>query len=73
MFKIIVCCDVCKKEIPIKKIETPIGKIEVPDVGKTEVVDTSFAYQHLCKECALEIDNQLLKAETEFFELLKQK
>ena len=60
MFRVTICCDICMKEIPIEQISTPIGKVEIAKTGKTKVCDTNHLFKHLCKECALRIDNELL-------------
>lgn len=69
MFRMTVHCDVCNKNLPIEQIETSFGKIEVVKVGKTKVVDTNNLFKHLCKECALTIDNELLKFKLEVLEM----
>lgn len=60
MIRVTLYCDICGKELPVREIETAIGKIEVVETGRTKVWDTSGLGKHLCKECALRIDNELL-------------
>lgn len=62
------CCDVCSKILPIEHKQTLFGKIEVVKTSKTKEWDTSMFLPHLCKGCALEIDNGILKSK---FELMK--
>ena len=62
MLKTAICCDVCGKELPCKTLNTPYGTVEVVKTAKTEVWNTSRVLPHLCKECALKIDNALLSA-----------
>lgn len=61
MVERIICCDICNEKLSVKRVTTPIGDINVVVMGKTEVCDTHHLFQHICKECALKIDNELLK------------
>lgn len=55
-------CDVCGKRLPTKIQQTPFGEIEIVcGTGTTKEWNTKGLFQHLCKECALTIDNSLLK------------
>lgn len=60
-------CDVCRKEFKYEVAQTPLGnKIHIiHGLGTTKVWNTEGLFQHLCKECALMIDNELLKAKLE--------
>lgn len=71
MFRTIIICDLCGKELPIEQITTQFGIIEVVKTGKTKVWDTSSPSHHLCKECALRIDNELLKLKLDLLESTK--
>lgn len=71
MFHRFICCDLCDKELPIEQIATPFGMTDVVKVGKTKVWDTSNLFRHLCKECALTIDNELLKVKLNILESVK--
>ena len=62
MLKTAICCDMCEKELPCRTVNTPVGAVEVVKTAKTEVWNTSYVLPHLCKECALKIDNALLSA-----------
>ena len=61
MIQRIIRCDICNKELSVTRVTAPIGEIDVVETGKTEVCDTRHLFQHICKECALKIDNELLK------------
>ena len=59
-------CDICGKKLETKTEQTPFGEVEVVvGTGKTKEWDTSKLFSHLCKECALEIDNKLLRTKYE--------
>ena len=59
-------CDCCGKRLETKKMQTPFGKVEVIcDTAKTQEWDTTGIYKYLCKECALKIDNNLLRLKME--------
>lgn len=63
MFKSICICDVCHKQLKTETRQTPLGEVDVIiGLGKTKEINTEALFQHLCKECALSIDNTLLKA-----------
>ena len=65
MFYRIIRCDICNKDIPFKRIRTQFGEIDIVAMGKTEVCDTRGLFSHICRECALKIDNELLKVKLE--------
>lgn len=65
MLKVTVCCDICGKALPVKKARAPFGSFEIIESAKTEVWNTQTALPHLCKECALQIDNSLLSLKLE--------
>lgn len=71
MLGVIVRCNLCTKELPTKRIETPFGSSEVVEVGKTKVWGTKKLFRHLCKECALTIDNELLRFKLNLLESTK--
>lgn len=55
-------CDYCGKRLETEKKHTPFGEVEVIcGTAKTKEWNTTGIYHHLCKECALEIDNDLLR------------
>lgn len=68
MIKFIPICDCCKKEIPIQKKHTPLGDVDVLETGKTEYFNSQCVFKHLCKECALKLDNAYLGAKVEMLE-----
>lgn len=68
MYQLITRCDICSKILPITTVETPFGTVNIVKTGKTTVVDTRDLFRHLCKECALHIDNQLLKFKLDILE-----
>ena len=70
MLQATIRCDLCNKELLIERASTPFGKACMVKDGKTKVWDTSNLFQHLCKECALTIDNELLNLK---IELLKER
>ena len=61
MIRTTICCDVCGMELPKKVVNTPYGKVEFVKTSKAEVWNVSTVFPHLCKGCALTIDNALLK------------
>lgn len=68
MYQVITRCDICSKVLPITPVETPFGTVNIVETGKTMVVDTRGLFRHLCKECALRIDNELLKFKLDILE-----
>lgn len=65
MYKTTVHCDVCDKKLEIVKKITPFGEVEVIKNSQTKVIDTRLIFPHLCENCALKIDNELLKTKLE--------
>lgn len=66
-------CDVCGKKLQTKIKQTPIGEVEIVcGTGTTKEWDTKGLFQHLCKECALSIDNDILKIKIELLESVKK-
>lgn len=66
-------CDVCGKKLPTEIKKTPFGQIEVVSgVGTTKEWDTKRLFQHLCKECALTIDNALLRVKMQYLSSAKK-
>lgn len=61
-------CDMCKKELPIKEKQTPYGAVRYVKSAKTKVLDTTSLFTHLCDECALIIDNELLSLKLEILQ-----
>lgn len=69
-------CDKCKKELPIIKKKILGQEKEFYDKGVVNVpfIDIFKTFNIvLCKECALEIENELLKAKLQILENLKCK
>ena len=63
MFENICICDVCRKQLKTETRQTLLGEVDVIiGLGKTKEINTEAIFQHLCKECALSIDNTVLKA-----------
>ena len=60
MFKYTAHCDICDKKLQIVKKQTPFGEVEVVKTARTKVLDTKMILPHLCEECALKIDNEIL-------------
>lgn len=60
-------CDVCGKRLDFEVVQTPLGEEReiIRGLGTTKVWRTEGLFKHLCKECALTIDNELLKAKLE--------
>ena len=66
MIKHYFVCDVCGKKLETKTQQTPFGKFEVVlGTGKTKELNTTRLFSHLCKECALKIDNKILRTKNE--------
>jgi hypothetical protein len=62
MIESICRCDVCRKQLETEVRQTPFGEINViKGLGKTKEINTDALFQHLCIECALSIDNAILK------------
>lgn len=71
MIEYICRCDICRKELETETKQTPFGEIEViKNVGKTKEINTDALFQHLCKECALSIDNTILKEKMRLLSML---
>lgn len=70
MIKFVFICDCCEKELPKHIQHTPLGNIEVVETGKTEYFNSQCVFKHLCKECALKLDNAYLGAKVEMLEKL---
>lgn len=67
-------CDVCKKQLPTKIKQTPFGEVEVVcGTGITKEWDTKRLFRHLCKECALTIDNALLRTKMQHLSSVKKR
>ena len=60
MFKTRVHCDVCDKPLKLYRVDTPLGSYDDYETSHTKQWDTSNILPHLCKKCALEIDNAIL-------------
>lgn len=57
---LVLHCDNCRKEIPKKMVHILGKKHEVYDTGKVDMFSNyNIAF---CKQCALEFENELLKA-----------
>lgn len=62
MIKYYYICDYCGKRLETRKQQTPFGEIEIIcGTAKTKEWDTTMLFQHLCRECALSIDDALLR------------
>lgn len=73
MIKHYFVCDVCGKKLETKTKQTPFGEIEIVcGTGTTKEWNTKGLFQHLCKECALTIDNGLLKTKMDILESVKK-
>lgn len=68
MYRVTIHCDICGKTLPIEQVTTQVGTFYVVKVGKTEICNTKHLFKHLCKECALMIDNELLKFKLDLLE-----
>jgi uncharacterized protein YlaI len=72
MIKHYFVCDVCGKKLPTKTKQTPFGEVEIVcGTGTTKEWNTKGLFMHLCKECALTIDNGLLKTKNELLSMTK--
>jgi len=69
MIKHTVCCDVCGLPLPIRRFRTPAGVFECIETARTEQWDTRSIFPHLCKKCALTIDNELLKTKNDILNM----
>ena len=67
MIKRYYACDWCGKTLDYEVVQTPFGDEReiIKGLGTTKVWNTKRLFPHLCKECALTIDNELLKAKLE--------
>ena len=72
MLKVLACCDMCGKVLPVKTVHTPLGSLETIDSTKTKVWDTQTVLPYLCKECALTIDNSLLSIKLEMLKTVEK-
>ena len=62
MVKTKVYCDVCGEELKIIQKHTLFGDVNVIKTSRTKQLNTSRILPHLCENCALKIDNELLEA-----------
>lgn len=73
MFENICICDVCRKQLKIETRQTSLGERNViVGLGKTKEINTEALFQHLCKECALSIDNTVLKAKVRTLSMIDE-
>lgn len=65
MIDVVICCDLCKQPLPVRQRKAIICgnevTLETVEMRRTTVWNTRSLFQHLCSECALKIDNELLK------------
>lgn len=61
-----ILCDVCLNPLPTEAVEDSVyGAVEVLKLSRTKEWDTRLLFPHLCENCALKIDNALLKFKNE--------
>ena len=58
-------CDICGKELPREIVNILGQNIEVYKTAHCKEWDLKSILPHICKTCALEIDNKLLKLKLE--------